>query len=164
MNLQDLTLLYDYNYWANDRLLSAAAGLSPEQFAAPSLHSHGGLRGTLLHILDTEYGWRSLCQHNTLTPDLAEEEFPTLDHLAARWRDEENAMRAYLASLTDAALDGPVRYETHTGLKRERVLWHCLLHVVNHGTQHRAEAADLLTHFGASPGDVDFTLFLSERS
>jgi uncharacterized damage-inducible protein DinB len=44
------------------------------------------------------------------------------------------------------------------------VLWHCLLHVANHGTQHRAEAAAILTAYGASPGDLDVTLFLNERT
>jgi uncharacterized damage-inducible protein DinB len=44
------------------------------------------------------------------------------------------------------------------------VLWHCLVHVVNHGTQHRSEAALLLTNDGQSPGDLDFTLFLNSRA
>jgi len=162
MNLSDLTLLYDYNYWANERMLSMAAGVSQAQFAEPGPHSHGGLRGTLLHTLDTEYGWRLLCQHGQITLDVSEDEFPTVEALAARWREEEKAMRAYLASLTDAALLGVVRYEAQ-GAQRERVLWHCLWHVVNHGTQHRAETAHILTHYGASPGDVDFTLYLRTR-
>src|SRR5438552_7817961 len=49
------------------------------------------------------------------------------------------------------------------GIVRERVLWHCLFHLVNHGTQHRSEAAALLTGYGQSPGGLDFTALLNEH-
>ena len=165
MNTQDILLIYDYNYWANRRILTACAQISPEEFAAPTSHSYGSLRGTLVHGLDAEYAWRLLCQTNSLAGfrELTTEMLPTLDALVQRWEEEETAMRAYLAGLTDEDLTGFVRYTTDEGKKRERILWHCLHHVVNHGTQHRSEAAVLLTDYGASPGDVDFTLFLNER-
>jgi uncharacterized damage-inducible protein DinB len=47
---------------------------------------------------------------------------------------------------------------------RERVLWHLLFDAVNHGTQHRSEAGVLLTRYGQSPGDMEFSLFLNERT
>jgi len=163
MKTQDMILLYEYNYWATKRILAASAKVSQEQLTAPTAHSYGSLRGTLLHTLEAEYAWRMRCQHNTSIPDMVEAEFPSLDVLERRWREEETAMRDYVAGLKDDDLTGRVRYTTDSGIKRDRVLWHCLLHVVNHGTQHRSEAAAILTGYGYSPGDVDFTVFLNEK-
>jgi uncharacterized damage-inducible protein DinB len=162
MHIQDMLTLYEYNYWANARILAAAERVNEEQWSAPSRHN-GSLHRTLLHALDTEFGWRMLCHHNQLTPDLSEADLLTLAMLKQRWLDEEAAMRAYLAGMQEHDLNGLVRYTTDEGQKRERVLWHCLLHVVNHGTQHRSEAAALLTEYGSSPGDLDFTVFLNEQ-
>jgi uncharacterized damage-inducible protein DinB len=122
------------------------------------------LRGTLLHILDTEWGWRALFQSIDSASELPEADFQTIAAFEAHWREEEAAMRAYLAGLSDEGIEGHLIYTTDTGIKRERILWHCLLHVVNHGTQHRGEAAALLTEYGHSPGDLDFTVFLNEYS
>lgn len=165
MNLRDMLLLYDYNYWATQHILAASAHVSPEQFLVATAHSFGSLRGTLVHALDSECAWRMLLQHNTLSAFRAMEEhaFPSFDVLEQRWREEERAMRDYLASLTGEDLTGYVRYTTDEGEKRERVLWHCLLHIVNHGTHHRSETAAILTDYGHSPGGLDFTAFLNEQ-
>ncbi len=40
------------------------------------------------------------------------------------------------------------------------MLWQLMLHLINHGTQHRSEAAALLTGYGQSPGDLDLILYL----
>lgn len=164
MNTRDIQTLYNYNYWANGRILSAAAQLSQEQFDAPSTSGSASLRATIEHVLDSELAWRMLLQHQTLDyfREQKRDDFATLAALAAYWREDEAAMRAWLATLTDDDLAGIVGYNTPEGDKRERVLWHCLWHVVNHGTQHRSEAAVVLTDYGFSPGGLDFTAFLNE--
>lgn len=162
MNIQDILLIYEYNYWANKRILAASAKVAQEQFMASAHFPYGGLHGTLLHILDTEWGWRSLFETIDSASELTVTDFPTLTALEARWQQEEEAMRAYLRKLSNEDMERHLRYETDTGIQRDRILWHCLLHVVNHGTQHRSEAAALLTEYGQSPGDLDFTVFLNE--
>ena len=73
---------------------------------------------------------------------------------------EERTMRAYVASLDSATLAQPIAYRSTGGSALSNTLWHILVHVVNHGTQHRAEAAVLLTALGRSPGDVDLIVFV----
>lgn len=165
MQVDDIKLLYEYNQWANHLMLRTAAQLSPEKLTEPTGFPWGSLKGTLIHILDSENMWRNLIQHDLLLEQrLTEtEEFPTLESIAATWRREEAEMRAYLDSLTDSDMDTIVRYVIPEGV-RERVRWHCLWHVVNHGMQHRSECAQMLTGFGHSPGGLDFTYFLNLRA
>ena len=42
-------------------------------------------------------------------------------------------------------------------------VWQMLVHVVNHGTQHRAEAAALLTAESRSPGELDLINYAEEQ-
>jgi uncharacterized damage-inducible protein DinB len=162
MNIQDILLIYEYNYWANRKILTASANVTHEQFTAPASFPYGGLHGTLLHTLDSEWGWRSLFQKIEDASDLLPADYPTLSAIEARWQEEETAMRAYLASLHDEDMESHLRYIIDGGVQRDRILWHALLHVVNHGTQHRSEAAALLTDYRQSPGELDFTVFLNE--
>jgi uncharacterized damage-inducible protein DinB len=37
-----------------------------------------------------------------------------------------------------------------------------LTHVVNHGTQHRSEAALILTEIGRSPGEIDMIFYVED--
>jgi uncharacterized damage-inducible protein DinB len=162
MNLQDIHLIYNYNYWANGKILEASKKVTEEQFLASASFPFGGLRGTLVHILDAEYGWRGLFENNSFNEDLKPDDFPTVKSMEERAHEEEKAMRAYLANLHDDDMENHLRYTAETGVERDRILWQCLYHVVNHGTQHRSEAAALLTDYNASPGNLDFTVFLSE--
>ncbi len=162
MNHVDIALLFDYNYWANRRILAAASGLSQEQLVAPTSFPCGNLRATLLHILDAEYGWRDLLVHGREAEELSEADFPTLSAVQARWVEEEAAMQRYLGALTDQDLNNVAHYTNVHGVQRERIIWQALYQVLNHGTQHRSEAAAMLTDFGRSPGDLDFSLFLVE--
>lgn len=165
MNKNDILTLFDYNYWANARVLNAAARLTPDQFTAPAGLSHGHVRGALVHILGAEIVWRLRCAEGISLLALPDEKnFPTIDVLRERWRDEEHMMRAYLNSLSDEALNQTVHYQTTKGVPFENVLWNLLVHVVNHGTQFRAEAGIALTAYGQSPGDLDLLLYFREKT
>jgi len=160
MNKQDILVLYRYNQWANGKILGAARNVTLEQFLAEASYPHGGLRGTLTHVLFAEWIWRNRWEGVSPTVRFKPEEFPTLDTLLGRWQEEESRLMDFVASLTDDRLSMPFEYKNTKGVPKENILWQAMAHVVNHGTQHRAEAAAMLTEFGCSPGDVDMIYFL----
>ncbi len=84
MDKTTVTLLFDYNYWANQRIFKAAQRVSQEQYAAPYPLSHGSLRGMLVHTLSAERIWRQRVQEAiSPTAMLKESDFPDLQTLLA---------------------------------------------------------------------------------
>ncbi len=162
MNIQNIQFMFEYNFWANGKILTAASKVTHEQLFAKAEFPFGSLHGTLLHIVDAERLWRDLFEIGQVTPDLLPEDFPTFESLQTTFEDEEKALRAYLNGLTDEEMERRLKYTTDQGIVRDRERWHGFFHLVNHGTQHRSEAAAMLTSYGSSPGDLDFTVFLNE--
>lgn len=158
MRVTDVRALFDYNAWANDRILTAAAALTDEQFVAPARFPGASLRGCLMHILSALRfhlaSWGGVPLHEGLTAG----DFPDVASLATRWAQEEAALRTFLDTLTDADLDRPRSLVfAEDGFRITAPLWQLLIHNINHATQHRSDAAQMLTDLGHSPGDLDLS-------
>ena len=150
----DIELLFRYNDWANERILATAERVSAEEFTLPNDFGWGSLQGALVHLMDAEYAWRVLLKDGEHVEWLQPEDFADVAAIRRRWAQEREAFWRYLEGLSSADLSATISYEGDS--IRYRALWHCLAHVVNHGTQHRAECAALLTGFGHSPGNLGF--------
>lgn len=147
MQSSDIRYLFAYDRWATTRVLDAAIGVDEATWSAPNAIGERGLGGILVHALGAHQRWRHGLSGEAGDPPRPERgPLLSLDALRVAWDDEWPRMAAWLETLDDAALaalDDGIAY------------WQMLAHVVNHGTQHRAEAAALLTANGRSPGDLD---------
>jgi uncharacterized damage-inducible protein DinB len=112
--------------------------------------------------LFAEWVWRKRWEGVPQNPIWKPDEFPTFDSLRARWADEEAKLMNFVMNLTDESLYGNIQYVSTEGYPHERALWECMAHLVNHGTQHKTEAAAILTGFGHSPGDIDLIMYFNE--
>jgi uncharacterized damage-inducible protein DinB len=165
MRVSEVQELFDYNYWANARITAAATKVSDADFARGSGLSYGGIRGTLAHVLHGEQVWLERFKTGSNRASSADESrFPNARAIVEAWKPVETAIRAYLETLKDSDLDQVLKYRNAAGTEFSSVLWKLLVHLVNHGTQHRAEAADRLTALGASPGDVDFVVYVRGKA
>lgn len=165
MDKTDLLFLFDYSVWANQKLSKAAAQLTPEQFTAPHRTTYGSLRGILVHMLVSHQVWLSRCRKGRLPADLpAHAEFPDFTSLEKRLQAEQIAWRSYLETMVEADVQRGVVYTTSRGDTFNNSVWQIVVHLVNHTTQHRSEAAEVLTEYGCSPGDLDVVWYLRQAT
>lgn len=162
MNPEAIQTLYAYNRWANQRILARAEEVTAEQLSMPQPFPSGSLFATLVHTLMAEWSWLRRWQGNSPRTLLSVSDFQGLADLRVMWADEEARMQTFVDSLDEAKLHTRIAYVTTKGVTYEELLWPMMLHVVNHGTQHRAEAAAMLTGFGHSPGDIDLIMYLRQ--
>ncbi len=153
MRADDIRFLLAYDRWATERLLASLDGITDATWSAADAVGDRGLGNILVHHLGASQRWRHGIQRDGIEPEPELEPLPSIDELRARWVAEWDAVDAWLPSLDDDYLA-----YVHEGV----AIWQMLAHVVNHGTQHRSEAAALLTDAGHGPGDLDKIDFADE--
>lgn len=158
MHQSDIVTLISYTFWADGRVLDACERISSEDFVRAAIPDPGWhtLRGTLVHALDTAYGWRMALQAREDRGVIDENDLSTVARLKQRWAEERDEWMAYVATLTDDDLNAI--WWSHGESQRTR--WQTILHVVNDLTHHRSEAAAMLTGYGHSPGELDFDQYI----
>jgi uncharacterized damage-inducible protein DinB len=164
VNQEDTLTLYDYNAWANARVLDAAAGLSAEQFLRDLKNSFPSVRDTLAHILGAEWIWLRRWRGETPAALPQAPDFPTVQSLRDRFAALEQERRGFLESLSDDRLQAPFSYRDTAGKSHSLRLVQSLQHVVNHGTYHRGQITTLLRQLGGTPVSTDLSRFYLDRS
>lgn len=153
---------YEYDAWATDRVLSAAAEATAEQFASEVVRGQPSIRETLVHLFAAHrvhLDWWSgaLSGEESWARRFAPGDYQDLKAVRAFRGELERDTTAFLETLAgDGALE---RVLTRTvgdpSTEVRSPLWESMLHVANHSTQHRSEVALMLTALGHSPGDLD---------
>lgn len=156
--------LYRYNAWANERILDTATQLRTEQFLASGGASYDSLRDTLVHTMSGQWifleRWRDRSPQAMLDP----QRFPDPPSIRRHWDGIERETQAFVTELTDAQLGREVEYTNTKGERWTYPLWQQMVHQVNHATQHRSEAAVMLTQVGHSPGWLDLLYYIDLHS
>lgn len=165
MNLRDVNLLVDYNYWARDRMLEAVERLDADQYARDLKSSFRSVRDTLVHLYSAEWVWYSRWTGQSPMTPIAADAFPDRAALRAAWTDMESRIRAFVAALGEDGLTRVFDYTLMNGTAGSSVFWQMLQHVVNHGSYHRGQVTTMLRQLGAAPPkSVDLIAFYRERA
>ena len=161
MDVNAFRNFYGYHFAENRKLWDQhISALTPAQFTQPFAYSRGSVQDQVLHLIEAEEVWfcelRNADFSGPYQPDGADDR----GEIRAYWDGVETMMRAYLDSLQDADLaTRPITFEEDKDL----LVWQVLLHVANHGTDHRAQLLRTLHDLGRQTQSQDYIFYVYEH-
>lgn len=154
MNANAFRHLYGYHFAENRKIWDCVTQLSLEQFIQPSGYSRGSVRDQIIHLIDADEVWFSELLGTEPSEPLPPPSGDDRESIRAHWDRVEQMMRRYLAELRDDMLFAkPIQDPDED---KDLIVWQVLLHVVNHGTDHRAQTLRLLNDLGVETKSQDY--------
>jgi uncharacterized damage-inducible protein DinB len=162
MNASAFRHFYDYHFTENrtiwDRYITQ---LSYEQFTQPVSYSLGSVRDQIVHLMSVEEIWFSELRGVEPAEPLPPATVDDRTTIRAHWDSVEQSVRAYLAALPDELLFAKPIQEPEED--RNLIVWQVLLHVVNHGADHRAQLLRLLNDLGVKTVSQDYIFYVYDN-
>ena len=154
MTTADITALYLYTAWANERIFEAAEALTPADALRPVGGSFPSVRDTLAHTAAADWIW--LCRWTGESP----RGWPTwangsINEIREEWRRIHADRLAFINGLSDADLTREIAFTRINGESDRAPMGFLLQHVVNHATYHRGQVASQLRLLGVMPPSTD---------
>jgi uncharacterized damage-inducible protein DinB len=164
MTIASFRTLYAYNWWANSRLLEASRDLEQTALQSDLGGSYPSLLATWLHTFWVESlfirRWQGLSTADVSSPP----GYTAIGTLHPAWEELVRNQMQFLSTLNDGDCSREVRYVDSRGRSLSLTLENALLHVVNHSTYHRGQAASKLRQLGKTPPSTDFVLYCRDSS
>src|SRR5262249_32544277 len=131
MDASEALTLFDYDRWATAKQFEVVTKLSIEQYEKDLGSSHGGIRGTMVHIYGAQKPWFDRWKGTSPSGLPPVSEAPTLAILQDKWQALRHEIHEFIATLTDAKLRAPLAYKDLKGMPYEQPLAHLIRHVIN---------------------------------
>ncbi|MEO5886902.1 MAG: DinB family protein [Anaerolineales bacterium] len=162
MNANAFRHFYGYHFTENRKIWDGyVTGLSHEQFTQHVDYSRGSVQDQILHLISCDDVWFSGLRGVEPREDLNPADFTDRESIRVHWDKVEQTMRDYLAELRDDMLfDKPIKEPEED---KDLILWQVLLHVVNHGTDHRAQLLRLLNDLGVKTTSQDYIFYVYDN-
>lgn len=145
----------DYTAWASARLVTAAAQLTPAEAVRDFGTSEKSVLGTLAHVYAADRVWLRRVQGEPSAGFIGDSD-RDLAVLQTAWPELLVRWRGFLAGADPAA---PISYHDLKGNPYTTPLWQIVLHVVNHATHHRGQAAGMIRAMGYAPPPLDLIAY-----
>ncbi|HLF73961.1 MAG TPA: DinB family protein [Anaerolineales bacterium] len=165
MRTNEIKTIFEYNFWAFDRVWKCISQISDDQFVEEIDYSTGSIRDIVVHMMSATRRWVGRLQGTEVPPHLAFEDFDTLSKTKTKWDELRKEFLSYADSVSQKQLDDMVHWELPAReLKLDSPRWEILLHLANHATDYRAQILAILHHhFHVKTVEQDMILYLAEQ-
>src|ERR1700676_2698252 len=164
VTLEFLRLLFQYNQWADRRMVDACSALTNEQFTRDLGSSFRSVRDTLAHLYGAEWVWNERIEGRSPTSHVTGTGFPDLASVRSKLEEMDNYYIEYVSRLTPQDLERVIHYKSFTGDEFSNPIWQTLHQLTNHASYHRGQLTTLLRQLGAKPAPPDLIRFYRERA
>jgi len=162
--VEQIKAMFDYSLWARDKLLGAIQGLGESHLKQSEVKGvYGSIHDTLAHLAASEWLWLQRCKGESPMETPKGEDFASLQALIEWWDEVHAQAMDYLNTINEASLEQDITYSAADGKVRTRKVWHMLLQVTNHQTEHRTQIASMLGQLGVEVPQTDLVVYLSEH-
>jgi uncharacterized damage-inducible protein DinB len=151
----DLRALYDYNEWANDRVVRTLRELPEADYVRETGGGWSSVRATFVHIAGATDAWAERFNGREALVLPKESDLPGLEDAVALLLRAQQKHRAHIATLTPGALGRPFSWRNLAGEVRTAPFGIVVRHVVNHQTYHRGQIASMVRRLGGKPLATD---------
>jgi uncharacterized damage-inducible protein DinB len=159
-----LRLLFQYNAWADRRLVDACGGLTNEQFTRNLGSSFSSVRDTIVHLYGAEWVWNERFQGRSPSALLSGAGFPDLASIRPKLEEMDQYYIDYVSKVNQLDLDRVIRYKSFAGDEFSNPLWQSLHQLTNHGSYHRGQVVTLLRQLGVKPASTDLIMYYREQA
>lgn len=163
MTLQEAKTLHAYNSWANNRIFNAVEQLPAEQYLKDMKSSHGGIHGTLVHMVGAEKVWVERFNANP-QPFLKATEIHNAAELYKIWEKAGYETAKWLGVMNDKKLHQKFEAKALSGNVFSQTYWQAFQHMINHSSYHRGQVVTMLRQLDAKPVSTDLILFYRETN
>jgi uncharacterized damage-inducible protein DinB len=153
VELELIKTLIEYHLDMTRRIWDSINYITEEQFLADDAYSRGSIRNLMVHLTSTDRRWLAGLQN---AKEVGHLKFEDSTNRAAAYEIFDQVaqnLSEYVNSLTEAELD-----QNPNDMPNTR--WQVLLHLVNHGTDHRSTVLQRLHEFSAPTFDQDLIMWI----
>jgi len=143
----------EYHLDMTRRVWDSINYITEDQFLVDDAYSRGSVRNLMVHLASTDRRWLAGLKNTEDVGHLRFEDFATRAEAHQIFEQVAKDLSEYVNTLAEEELN-----QNSNDIPNPR--WQIILHLVNHGTDHRSTVLQRLHEFGAPTFDQDFIMWI----